>query len=164
MMITIIPLPINQTCCCGSKYNFYIVDATKAMVETENFVQDDSNYITINENNPIWRCRNAMTIQHDCLHAICNDCYSNNESMPKRVRRDRDKKSEDDNDDKRCNHVSLERYADGSYYTETYMAKVIVEDYSLPRRCIMCKRNFFKTTQTLIDAQRKVDAIIARTV
>lgn len=85
-------------------------------------------------------------MEHKCVYAVCNKCYSNNQqkSLTRGNGNTRSSRNTDkDSDEKVCNHTQLEIFTDTLYYREKAIEeKKQEEDIYFPFVCVKCKNQF----------------------
>ena len=99
-------------------------------------------YVRCGNKQPLWCCRNAFTINNECVYALCSECYGNadDENKVKRGRARAFNSSFNCNDAHSNNHFlsNLEPFMDEQYLQESYLAKKISSGAILPQKCSNC--------------------------
>ena len=111
------------------------------------------NQRVISQTNGVWICSLAMNLAYDCVHCVCHECHfkklSSGERRPSRRSRTKSTINNQDPNDtvvRKCDHTSLEKFSDLSYFTKTFRKKIDDEGYCLPKKCSEC--NFLLVKKT----------------
>ena len=101
-------------------------------------------YVHCGSKQPLWCCRNAFTVNNECVYALCSECYLNSQNANK-VKRKRgiasNLTSSDCNDPHSSNHflTNLRTFTDESYLDKNFLAKKIKFGAMVPQICSNCR-------------------------
>lgn len=86
-----------------------------------------------------------MNLAYDCVHCVCHECYFEKISLgtTRSLRRSRTRTTINnqpptDSVERKCNHTTLDKFSDLSYFTNAFRKKIDDEGYSLPKKCSKC--------------------------
>ena len=94
-------------------------------------IDDEVGYVDVGHTSPLWCCKNCMKPNEECVYCRCNECHFKIGSKKR-------KRGNDDED--KCDHVTLTVFTDSLYFTTHYLKKCKSSNQYTPTKCSECHK------------------------